>query len=102
MIIKAFSNSIEISKAISFMNDLVKLHEEFCERARLFSRDQAEILNQFDLVGSGQDPLAPLLSDLNKQLRKLDAQINLWYIHVFEGNSSGFALKKIMESQMEV
>lgn len=53
MVVKAFSNSIEISKAISFMTDLRVLHETFCHRARLFTKDQAEILDQFDLVGEG-------------------------------------------------
>ena len=50
MIVKAFSNSIEISKAISFMRDLKALHEEFCQRAKRFAKEQAEILNNFDLM----------------------------------------------------
>ena len=64
MVVKAFSNSIEISKAISYMSELRTLHESFCERARLFAKDQAEILNSFDLLDEGEDPIAPLLSEL--------------------------------------
>ena len=63
MIAKAFSNSIEISKAISFMGELCNLHEQFCIRARLFAKDQADILNSFDLMEQGEDPITPLLAD---------------------------------------
>ena len=65
MVVKAFSNSIEISKAISYMSELRTLHESFSERARLFAKDQAEILNSFDLMEEGDDPIVPLLSDLS-------------------------------------
>ena len=66
MVVKAFSNSIEISKAISYMSELRTLHESFCERARLFAKDQVEILNSFDLLDEGEDPIAPLLSELTE------------------------------------
>ena len=39
MVVKAFSNSIEISKAINFMGQLSELHEVFCSRARHFAQD---------------------------------------------------------------
>ena len=68
MVVKAFSNSIEISKAISFMSDLRTLHESFCQRARLFVKDQAEILNSFDLMQESEDPLKPMYSELSQQL----------------------------------
>lgn len=102
MVVKAFSNSIEISKAISYMSELRTLHESFCERARLFARDQAEILNSFDLMEEGDDPIQPLLKDLSEQLTRLETQINLWYLHVFDGKSSGFAIKRILDSQMGI
>ena len=65
MVVKAFSNSIEISKAISFMSDLRTLHESFCQRARLFVKDQAEILNSFDLMQESEDPLKPMYRELS-------------------------------------
>lgn len=102
MIVKAFSNSIEISKAISYMNELRTLHSTFCERANLFAKDQAEILNSFDLMDKGRDPIEPMLSELTSELKKIETQINLWYLHVFEGRSSGFAIRKIMESQIAI
>jgi len=33
-------------------------------------------------------------------LQQLIAKINLWQINVFEGKSSGFAIKKIMEDRV--
>ena len=45
MIVKAFQNSIEISKAIVFMTELRNMHESYCQRVRLFAQEQAEILN---------------------------------------------------------
>ena len=69
MVVKAFSNSIEISKAISYMNELRSLHESFSERARLFAKDQAEILNSFDLMEQGNDPLTPLYDELCLELK---------------------------------
>ena len=98
MVVKAFSNSIEISKAISYMTELKQLHEAFSERARLFAKEQAEILNSFDLMEAGADPIHPLMTELETELKRIETQINLWYLHVFEGRSSGFAIKKIMES----
>lgn len=44
MVAKIFTNSIEISKAITFMNELRMLHDQFCGRARLFAKEQGEIL----------------------------------------------------------
>ena len=99
MVVKAFSNSMEISKAISFMGQLSELHDAFCMRARLFAQDQAEILNSFDLLEEGDDPIMPLLEDLSGTLKRLETEINLWQIHVFEGHSSGFAIRKILDSQ---
>ena len=37
MVVKAFKNSIEVSKAISYMTELRTLHESYSERARLFA-----------------------------------------------------------------
>ena len=37
MVVKAFKNSIEVSKAISYMTELRTLHDSFSERARLFA-----------------------------------------------------------------
>ena len=34
---KLFRNSLEISKAVSFMNKLKSLHEDFCARTKLFT-----------------------------------------------------------------
>lgn len=45
MVAKIFTNSIEISKAITFMNELRMLHDHFCDRARLFAKEQGEILS---------------------------------------------------------
>ena len=101
MVVKAFSNSIEISKAITFMSELRKLHVEYIERAKLFAKDQSDILNEFDvMVDQGQDPLQPLTSEMYLNLQQLIAKINLWQINVFEGKSSGFAIKKIMEDRV--
>lgn len=72
MIVKAFSNSLEISKAITFMNELRQLHQSFSERATLFAKDQSDILNSFDLmvVEQGQDPLEPLTTELSLNLQQ--------------------------------
>jgi len=64
MVIKAFSNSIEITKAITFMSELRQLHSEFCHRAQLFASDQSDILNSFDLMDEGESPLMPIFADL--------------------------------------
>ena len=37
MVVKAFKNSIEVSKAITYMTELRTLHESYSERARLFA-----------------------------------------------------------------
>ena len=99
MIVKVFNNSIEISKAIIFMNELRSMHKSFCERACLFANDQADILNEFDLMGKGDDALRPLYEELCSEYSKLNTKIRLWEIHVFQGDSSGFALKRIIEEQ---
>ena len=70
MVAKIFTNSIEISKAITFMNELRQLHQSFCERATLFAKDQSDILNSFDLmVEQGQDPIEPLTTELSLSLQ---------------------------------
>ena len=78
MVIKAFSNSIEISKAISLMNELRILHEHFCERARLFANDHTQILNSFDLMEQGEDPLTTMFNGLCSEYKKIEVQINVW------------------------
>lgn len=48
----------------------------------------------------GEDPLTALSNELDTELMRLDTQINLWQFHVFQGNSSGFTISKIIDSQM--
>ena len=50
MVVKAFSNSIEISKAVHFMTQLSALHSEYLAKALLFAKEEADILNSFDLL----------------------------------------------------
>ena len=42
--------------------------------------------------------MSPLYEELCNEFSRLETQINLWYLHVFDGRSSGFAIKQIMES----
>lgn len=100
MVVKAFSNSIEITKAITFMNELRHLHADFCERAQLFAREQGDILNSFDLMDQGDSPLKPIFTDLCVQLESLEMRVQAWQTYVFEGRSSGFAISKILDSHL--
>ena len=97
MVSKVFSNSIEISKVIEFMAKLGQLHTDYCNRAILFAKDQSEIDSQFDMLDS--DALAPLSAELHLELNKVEIQIDSWLAHFFQGDSSGLALKTILESQ---
>ena len=39
MVVKAFQTSIEVSKAIEFMDELMTLHEQYCSKAKKFARE---------------------------------------------------------------
>ena len=39
MLVKAFDNSVEITKAFEFMNALYDMHEDYSTRIRLFVTD---------------------------------------------------------------
>ena len=80
------------------MNELRDLHKAFCERARLFARDQAEILNSFDLMDEGENPIMPLFREMNEELAQIELRLNVWQTYVFEGKSSTFAINKILET----
>ena len=74
------------------------MHETFSERARLFAKDQADILNSFDLLDEGDNPIGPLLTGLMLEIEKIELRMQVWLAHVFEGKSSSFAITRILES----
>lgn len=37
LVTKVFTNSIEITKAVSFMNELLTMHADFCHRAKVLA-----------------------------------------------------------------
>lgn len=80
------------------MNQLNTLHATYSERGRLFAQDQADILNSFDLMDEGDNPIKPLYTELSIELEQLEMRLQVWLANVFEGNSSSFAITKILES----
>ena len=50
MVVKAFQTSIEVSKVIEYMDELMTLHTKYCIEASKFTKEQIEILNNFELV----------------------------------------------------
>ena len=98
MVVKAFSNSIEISKAVHFMEQLSELHVEYLGRALKFAEEQADILNSFDLLGQ-VDAMEEIQTGLESAFRSLDQQISFWISNVvFQGSSFGLALKTILQT----
>ena len=95
MVVKAFQTSIEVSKVIEYMDELMTLHTKYCIEASKFTKEQIEILNNFELVADKEDPLSEIKQRLLLDQRELDNKIDAWLELVFMGKSSRAALDEI-------
>jgi hypothetical protein len=64
----------------------------------MFTEENKEIYEEYEMIeAKGKDPINVLNGELTKDFRLMDVEISRWLERVFEGESSAFALKAIMD-----